>query len=1292
MHDGNDLDGGAPEIWGESQAPVAPPDAPAPPDGPDLRGDRGDAQAAGSLYAGMFDERPGAIPSDLLGRLEAATGTSLGDVRLHTGAGAAQHAAREDAQAFAVGRDVFFGASHFDPSSDDGRWLIAHEVAHTVQQAGSAPSFQAKLESTTVGDADEQAADGFADAFVAGQVTDELRPRAGSSGPRIARHPNRRQERNLGTDSPTENEDGTPVERVDNGVERGQGRVHRTDENGNRHTRIRHRTGGILTQSNQRGTRTEALDGRAMAGELHRELETLDRELETEARTADAARRAEIVTERQRLAADLAACASPAHDFDPDRVDEIARRHRIPIRPAYRTTEADVVTERATNDVNPLDGTLGRETETEREIVEEGGLQATERNRAANRVNLGDGRLERETEREITVSRNGDGEMRSSDTQTLSGGLGGNGSLTGRREVVNEVETENPDGTTVREARGRTVEAGVVLNENEEGIRLGGGRSREREDENGEDGQETNGGLTITNRRLAGNLEHERTQRRGNLEATVKTAADGSFSIDIEPADDGQYRLTFTIHMGVAVGGSLARRRRENGQTRGTNASLSGNAGAQGDLTTTRMLTEEEARRYLDAADRADRGESPTQPGEFGRWARLRAAAENGDALTNGVAVFNSSDAARDMREGESVTLDTMAAVGVNGTLGHQGQAFGVGVEGGAQAEWQRIVQVERIAEHGHPRVRITVTYRRASEWHAGGNVSIEGVRGGVNHREESGDMERIQVVLDPGARDYAAQYDRVVGTLDRDELRRVAAREDLQDDIRERTLGQNDGSETGYEAGGPLSLTGQEGDSGSEEVGIHTDENGVRHLEGTVQGENHRRVGLNAGGQEVLHVGEEERLNAELDEDSGMNIDLEEAEQSSDPLRTARRGYDAMAEGSNRERLNHALAESPSERLNQLLTTEYEHLHGYHLDEHDLETLASRGGQAEPWARCCEIHERSAIEAWARLGRTLARPRLVPAEAEVSRVDATKLARARALREWMRVGEGAHESIGHALNNWRSDGLRDSREERVGRQYEWPSELGEERAAYQGILGDLRSLRAENLALLDEEDGKGQERAKFLRLGRVLDTTLGAVRRSDDFESEAARSRVIGEIETWRGELQLAHREFGTAWEARHPTDGSAPAQAPERGSEEAREELRDHMQARGRAAIRAAIRTLRQNHARERQLLVRAGLLLDDPWPWERDEAFDICCDVHEMHRTWITQITELRVAYEQAGVPPEEWEISSGPGDRRNYDLEPNIGWVIGLYQRARDGHAVALNHGVDPAEEWRAQARY
>ncbi|HXP88277.1 MAG TPA: DUF4157 domain-containing protein [Bryobacteraceae bacterium] len=67
---------------------------------------------------------------------EPRFGCDLGRVRVHTGRDAVEAAAVLDARAFTVGWDVVFGDGEYCPDRASGKWLLAHELAHAVQQRG----------------------------------------------------------------------------------------------------------------------------------------------------------------------------------------------------------------------------------------------------------------------------------------------------------------------------------------------------------------------------------------------------------------------------------------------------------------------------------------------------------------------------------------------------------------------------------------------------------------------------------------------------------------------------------------------------------------------------------------------------------------------------------------------------------------------------------------------------------------------------------------------------------------------------------------------------------------------------------------------------------------------------------------------------------------------------------------------------------------------------------------------------------------------------------------------------
>lgn len=70
------------------------------------------------------------------GRLEPRFGYDFSRVRIHTDARAAHSAAAVGAEAYTVGRDVVFGRGAYSPGTASGQALLAHELAHVVQQDG----------------------------------------------------------------------------------------------------------------------------------------------------------------------------------------------------------------------------------------------------------------------------------------------------------------------------------------------------------------------------------------------------------------------------------------------------------------------------------------------------------------------------------------------------------------------------------------------------------------------------------------------------------------------------------------------------------------------------------------------------------------------------------------------------------------------------------------------------------------------------------------------------------------------------------------------------------------------------------------------------------------------------------------------------------------------------------------------------------------------------------------------------------------------------------------------------
>ncbi len=66
--------------------------------------------------------------------MEPRFGHDFGKVRIHSDAKAAKAAQEVNSMAYTIGQNVVFGAGQYSPETKDGQKLLAHELAHVIQQ------------------------------------------------------------------------------------------------------------------------------------------------------------------------------------------------------------------------------------------------------------------------------------------------------------------------------------------------------------------------------------------------------------------------------------------------------------------------------------------------------------------------------------------------------------------------------------------------------------------------------------------------------------------------------------------------------------------------------------------------------------------------------------------------------------------------------------------------------------------------------------------------------------------------------------------------------------------------------------------------------------------------------------------------------------------------------------------------------------------------------------------------------------------------------------------------------
>lgn len=77
------------------------------------------------------------LPSNTQNEMESGFGADFSGVRIHNDSNAVQMNKELGSQAFTNGNDIYFNEGKYNPSSESGKHLLAHELTHTVQQGAS---------------------------------------------------------------------------------------------------------------------------------------------------------------------------------------------------------------------------------------------------------------------------------------------------------------------------------------------------------------------------------------------------------------------------------------------------------------------------------------------------------------------------------------------------------------------------------------------------------------------------------------------------------------------------------------------------------------------------------------------------------------------------------------------------------------------------------------------------------------------------------------------------------------------------------------------------------------------------------------------------------------------------------------------------------------------------------------------------------------------------------------------------------------------------------------------------
>ena len=98
----------------------------------------GETQVSKAITNNIKQSKGGgnSLKGEVKHHMESGFGVDFSDVRIHTDSNANKLSEKLNAKAFTVGNDIFFNKRKYDPNSNSGKHLLAHELTHTIQQSG----------------------------------------------------------------------------------------------------------------------------------------------------------------------------------------------------------------------------------------------------------------------------------------------------------------------------------------------------------------------------------------------------------------------------------------------------------------------------------------------------------------------------------------------------------------------------------------------------------------------------------------------------------------------------------------------------------------------------------------------------------------------------------------------------------------------------------------------------------------------------------------------------------------------------------------------------------------------------------------------------------------------------------------------------------------------------------------------------------------------------------------------------------------------------------------------------
>jgi hypothetical protein len=955
---------------------------------------------------------------------------------------------------------------------------------------------------------------------------------------------------------------------------------------------------------------------------------------------------AEVEALRQKeatLQADLESVDADLARLNEDTVTDVVDEAKLDVEPTYKDVDGASNTESTTVDTDLSDGTVGKSTSDSTTLHTEDGSVTTE-NTSGAELDLNEGTATATTG-EKTVVATDDGTATQASSESVAVGIEDGIKVTGTTNDSTEVR--DADGQLLEGESSETTASGqVIIKEDEVG--LGGSAGTTSTKSAGGDSDALSGEVSgqVTNKGASGEaaatsknttaITDEEGVEQGSVSLDMGTKVFGGFEVDIAElpgTEPTQYQIVCTLTFGMTANAGLSG---EQAGEEGASAGVSGSATVSGGMVYRHTMSEEEAGSYMKKAEALDAsGKADSAEPEFVVLADWRAGVDAmGDGGAEAMMAGVDSEAASNMAAGDSleVTLGASAEGKVEGDTG----VVGASLEG--STGFTRTVKVAGVTVEGLALVDVTVTEQVASS--AGGSASVDpgavSGEGGLKTTTTAG--ESVTLRLDPKGDDYDAVYNALLAAGSGPELKAVADKYPQFVQGAVSSSGDSSTTSASVSAGG-ASAEIEMGDTYEEEVAQDADGN----LSVEVNAGQSTSGTLKVGDTEVVKNTDEDNVQVSVDAQGNEEIVLTEVEAHEDISNTE--DIDSAAD----------VAAGPLKAL--LDAEELKLVTELKLSSSDVTAMYGMAGDKDRWFAAADYEApQLVLTQWSDLRDAINSPK---PDAEMMTQDpdnAPKIYRAQAVGRFI-------QDTGDTGRRVMTNLVREGEGPDLGDLSQWPPSLAETKGKYDSLMASSAGLQDKLNGYLS--DGNVVEGESYgLSVVAGLQGVYDAILSAEDFTSQRAQSEMLEAVATSQLQAESVYNSFlSAAGLGTCDVDASDADIALEEG------EFGESTDPDALALVESKLRLLGDFPKLAREIENDLATFYDS-WSYTLNLASSfedemILDRAVQLTEQWVNKVWDVRSAYETAGVPAEEWAVSSNQGDARNGSYEPDWNSLIALY---------------------------